>query len=111
MWLSVAAAHDHSNDGSLALTGPSEKLIIYPRFYLDLANPKTNTKSAGFTQEERDGMTEMLSLGFVDTFRELYPTKEKAYTYWTYMSNARARNVGWYVFSKISCLISRFWCV
>ena len=65
--------------------------------FIDLANPKSNKRSAGFTQEERDGMTDLLSLGFVDTFRDLYPEKTGAYTYWTYMANARDRNVGWYV--------------
>ncbi|XP_017097053.3 recombination repair protein 1 isoform X2 [Drosophila bipectinata] len=62
---------------------------------IDLANPKTNTRNAGFTQEERDKMTELLGLGFVDTFRHLYPDRKNAYTFWTYMANARARNVGW----------------
>ncbi|KAH8352339.1 hypothetical protein KR084_003497 [Drosophila pseudotakahashii] len=62
---------------------------------IDLENPKTNTKNAGFTQEERDKMTELLGLGFVDTFRHLYPDRKGAYTFWTYMANARARNVGW----------------
>ncbi|KAI8121208.1 Recombination repair protein 1 [Lucilia cuprina] len=61
----------------------------------DLANPKTNTRNAGFTKEERDKMTELLALGYVDTFRHLYPDKKGAYTFWTYMGNARARNVGW----------------
>nr|NP_476841.1 recombination repair protein 1, isoform A [Drosophila melanogaster]P27864.2 RecName: Full=Recombination repair protein 1; AltName: Full=DNA-(apurinic or apyrimidinic site) endonuclease [Drosophila melanogaster]AAF51175.1 recombination repair protein 1, isoform A [Drosophila melanogaster]AAM49974.1 LP05366p [Drosophila melanogaster] len=62
---------------------------------IDLENPKNNTKNAGFTQEERDKMTELLGLGFVDTFRHLYPDRKGAYTFWTYMANARARNVGW----------------
>lgn len=62
---------------------------------IDLANPKTNTKSAGFTPQEREGMTELLKQGFVDTFRSLYPDKTGAYSFWTYMSNARSRNVGW----------------
>lgn len=62
---------------------------------IDLANPKTNKRNAGFTQEERDGMTDLLKLGFVDTYRHLYPKIEKAYTFWTYMMNARAKNVGW----------------
>ncbi|KAL1138788.1 hypothetical protein AAG570_008850 [Ranatra chinensis] len=62
---------------------------------IDLANPKTNTKSAGFTQEERDGMTEMLKQGFVDTFRHFYPELSGAYTFWSYFNNARARNTGW----------------
>lgn len=60
-----------------------------------MANPKSNTKNAGFTKEERDGMTHLLGLGFVDTFRELYPKEVKAYTFWTYMGGARAKNVGW----------------
>ncbi|XP_035908512.1 recombination repair protein 1 isoform X2 [Anopheles stephensi] len=62
---------------------------------IDLANPKTNRKNAGFTQEERDGMSNLLSLGFVDTFRKLYPDRAGAYTFWTYMGGARAKNVGW----------------
>uniref|UniRef100_A0A224XSV7 DNA-(apurinic or apyrimidinic site) endonuclease n=1 Tax=Panstrongylus lignarius TaxID=156445 RepID=A0A224XSV7_9HEMI len=62
---------------------------------IDLANPKTNTKSAGFTQEERDNMTELLKQGFVDTFRHLYPEVSGAYTYWTFIGNARSRNTGW----------------
>ncbi|CAB3228729.1 unnamed protein product [Arctia plantaginis] len=62
---------------------------------IDLANPKTNRKNAGFTDEERQGMSELLGDGFVDTFRHLYPDKTDAYTFWTYMSNSRARNVGW----------------
>lgn len=62
-----------------------------------MANPQSNTKHAGFTQEERDGFTALLNEGFVDTFRHLYPDRKGAYTYWTYFSNARARNTGWYV--------------
>jgi len=62
---------------------------------IDLANPKTNKKNAGFTKEERDGCTELMDSGFADTFRHFYPKKEKAYTFWTYMMNCRAKNVGW----------------
>ncbi|XP_055603288.1 DNA-(apurinic or apyrimidinic site) endonuclease [Uranotaenia lowii] len=62
---------------------------------IDLANPKTNKKNAGFTPEERAGMSKLLSLGFVDTFRQIYPDQKSAYTFWTYMGNARAKNVGW----------------
>ena len=65
--------------------------------FLDLKNPKTNTKNAGFTQEERDGMTDFLESGFVDTFRMLYPDRVDAYTFWAYFNNARAKNVGWYL--------------
>ncbi|TRY68497.1 hypothetical protein TCAL_02487 [Tigriopus californicus] len=62
---------------------------------IDLANPKTNKKSAGFTKEERDGFSDLLKEDFVDTFRHFYPDKEKCYTFWTYMMGARAKNVGW----------------
>lgn len=67
--------------------------MLYP--FLDLTNPKTNKKNAGFTKEERDGMTELLGQGFVDTFRSLYPEQTGSYTFWTYMMNCRAKNVGW----------------
>jgi len=62
---------------------------------IDLANPKTNKKNAGFTKEEREGFTTLLGEGFVDSFRRLYPDVTGAYTFWTYMMNARAKNVGW----------------
>ena len=62
---------------------------------IDLKNPKTNRKNAGFTDEERNKMTELLSSNFVDTFRYLYPDKQDSYTWWSYMGNARAKNIGW----------------
>lgn len=62
---------------------------------IDLKNPKTNRKNAGFTDEERQKMTELLEAGFVDSFRYLYPDKEDAYTWWSYITRARDRNVGW----------------
>ena len=62
---------------------------------IDLANPKTNRRNAGFTDEERSAMTSLLSRGFVDTFRYLHPTQEKAYSWWSYRGGARARNVDW----------------
>jgi len=63
---------------------------------IDLANPKTNKKNAGFTQEERDGFSTMIDeCKVVDTFRHFYPREEKKYTFWTYMMNARSKNVGW----------------
>lgn len=62
---------------------------------IDLKNPSTNRKSAGFTDEERDRMTKLLETGFVDTYRHIYPDKEDAYTWWSYMRQARDRNVGW----------------
>ena len=62
---------------------------------IDLKNPKTNTRNAGFTIEERDKFTTLLDSGFVDTFRYLYPDVTGAYTWWSYMFNARANNAGW----------------
>ena len=62
---------------------------------IDIKNPKTNRRNAGFTDEERDKMTALLEAGFTDTFRHIYPDKIDAYTWWSYMMNARARNIGW----------------
>jgi len=62
---------------------------------IDIKNPKTNRRSAGFTDEERGKLTELIQSGYTDTFRYLYPDKEDAYTWWSYMMNARARNIGW----------------
>ena len=62
---------------------------------IDLKNPKTNHHNAGFTDEERNKMTELLKAGFTDTFRYLYPEKENSYTWWSYMMKAREKNVGW----------------
>jgi len=62
---------------------------------IDLKNPKTNKKNAGFTKEERDGFSTLLEGGFTDTFRHFYPDTVDAYTFWTYMMNCRAKNVGW----------------
>lgn len=62
---------------------------------IDLKNPKQNRQNAGFTDEERSKMTELLSAGFTDTFRYLYPEKENEYTWWSYMGHAREKNIGW----------------
>ena len=62
---------------------------------IDLANPKTNRKSAGFTDQEREGISNLLAEGFLDTFRHLHPDQEHAYSWWSYRAGARARNVGW----------------
>lgn len=62
---------------------------------IDLKNPKTNHHNAGFTDEERNKMTELLDAGFTDSFRYLYPEKENQYTWWSYMGHAREKNVGW----------------
>ena len=62
---------------------------------IDLKNPKTNRRNAGFTDEEREKMTELLEAGFTDSFRYLYPNRENAYSWWSYMGRAREKNVGW----------------
>lgn len=62
---------------------------------IDLKNYKTNRGNAGFSDEERGKMTELLQSGFVDSFRYLYPEKTGCYTWWSYMFNARANNAGW----------------
>ncbi|CAM3135188.1 exodeoxyribonuclease III [Streptobacillus felis] len=62
---------------------------------IDLKNPKTNTRSAGFTIEERNKFTELVNDGFIDTFRYFYPEKEHAYSWWSYRGNARKNNTGW----------------
>lgn len=62
---------------------------------IDLKNPDSNRSNAGFSDEEREKMTILLSSGFTDTFRWFYPEKEEAYTWWTYRFNARANNIGW----------------
>lgn len=62
---------------------------------IDLKNPKTNRKNAGFTDEERGKMTALLSSGFTDTFRFFYPDKESVYSWWSYRFKAREKNAGW----------------
>lgn len=62
---------------------------------IDIARPKENRRSAGFTDEERSAMDELLAAGFVDTFRLLHPDEEHRYSWWSYRGGARRRNVGW----------------
>ncbi|HBT75907.1 MAG TPA: exodeoxyribonuclease III [Planctomycetaceae bacterium] len=62
---------------------------------IDLKNPKSNRKNAGFTDEERGKLTELLKTGFCDTFRTLHPETSGAYTWWSFRGNARANNAGW----------------
>lgn len=62
---------------------------------IDLKNPKTNRKNAGFTDEERNKMRALLASGFVDTFRYLHPDEEGAYSWWSYRFRAREKNAGW----------------
>ena len=76
----------------------NENLSAYLSKYaanpIDLANPKSNQKSAGYTHQEREKFQNLLDAGFVDTFRMLHPDEVK-YSWWSYMFNARAKNVGW----------------
>lgn len=62
---------------------------------IDLKNPKTNRRNAGFTDEEREKMSQLLDSGFTDTYRHFYPEKQGAYTWWSYIGKARANNTGW----------------
>ena len=62
---------------------------------IDLKNPKTNRRNAGFTDEERGKMTDLLASGYVDSFRYLYPDLKDAYSWWSYRFHAREKNAGW----------------
>ena len=62
---------------------------------IDLKHPKANVQNAGFTPQEREKMTGLLGNGFVDTFRLLHPEERDRYSWWSYMANSRAKNVGW----------------
>ena len=74
---------------------------------IDLKNPKTNHHSAGFTDEERAKMTQLLESGFVDTYRHFYPDTEGVYSWWSYRFQARAKNAGWridyFLVSEVLC--------
>ncbi len=76
---------------------------------IDLKNPKTNRKNAGFTDEEREKFTELLKNGFVDTFRYFYPDAEGIYSWWSYRFKAREKNAGWRIdyFVVSECLKER----
>ena len=62
---------------------------------MDIKNAKSNVNNPGFTPQEREKMTALLNSGFIDTFRFLYPDRRGAYTWWSFMGNARANNTGW----------------
>lgn len=76
---------------------------------IDLKNPKTNRKNAGFSDEERAKMSELLDSGFIDTFRRFYPDKEGEYSWWSYRFSAREKNAGWRIdyFIVSECLGER----
>ncbi|HIS32389.1 MAG TPA: exodeoxyribonuclease III [Candidatus Limivivens intestinipullorum] len=76
---------------------------------IDLKNPKTNRRNAGFTDEERQKFTEVVNAGFIDTFRYFYPDAEGIYSWWSYRFRAREKNAGWRIdyFCVSSCLKDR----
>lgn len=76
---------------------------------IDLKNPKTNRKNAGFTDEEREKFTELLNAGFLDTFRYFYPDQTDIYSWWSYRFRAREKNAGWRIdyFCVSDCLKDR----
>ena len=76
---------------------------------IDLKNPKTNRRNAGFTDEEREKFTQLLESGFTDTFRYFYPEWEQAYSWWSYRFKAREKNAGWRIdyFCVSDCLRDR----
>lgn len=76
---------------------------------IDLKNPKTNRKNAGFTDEEREKFSKLLDSGFIDTFRYFYPTEEGKYSWWSYRFSARKKNAGWRIdyFLVSECLKNR----
>ena len=76
---------------------------------IDLKNPKTNRKNAGFTDEEREKFSHLLAAGFVDTFRYFYPDVENIYSWWSYRFSARQKNAGWRIdyFCVSECLKER----
>ncbi len=80
----------HANGESLIITGDFNTAHMP----IDLKNPKSNEKNSGFLPEEREWVQKYLDHGFVDIYRRLYPDRVQ-YTWWTYISNARQRNVGW----------------
>ncbi len=62
---------------------------------IDLKNPESNHHNAGFSPEERHAFSQLLDLGLIDTYRHFYPNQQGIYTWWSYMNEARARNIGW----------------
>ena len=88
------------SDPEASLSGTAKPVIVcgdmnVAHEEIDLKNPKTNRKNAGFSDEERAKMTELLGSGFIDTFRYFYPDVEGVYSWWSYRFNARKNNAGW----------------
>jgi len=92
-WDEAFRAYLHSLDEKKAVIVCGDLNVAHNE--IDLKNPKTNRGNAGFSDEERESFTKTLALGFTDTFRHLHPDATDAYTWWSYMFNARKNNAGW----------------
>ena len=101
----MSTSYTVGNTAPLSTPNPEVEMCIRDRILcgdlnvahqeIDLKNAKSNRGNAGFTDEERAKMTELLEAGFVDSFRHLYPDKTGAYSWWSYMFHAREKNAGW----------------
>lgn len=92
-WEDVFQAYIHSLDEKKPVILCGDLNVAHDE--IDLKNPKANRGNAGFSDQERGQMSRLLSEGFADTFRALYPDRRDAYTWWSYMFHAREKNAGW----------------
>ena len=92
-WEEAFQAHLHKLDAHKPVIGCGDMNVAHQE--IDLKNPKTNRRNAGFTDEEREKMTQLLSNGFIDTFRHFHPDLTGAYSWWSYRFRAREKNTGW----------------
>ena len=92
-WEEAFQAHLPKLDAHKPVIGCGDMNVAHQE--IDLKNPKTNRRNAGFTDEEREKMTQLLSNGFIDTFRYFHPDLTGAYSWWSYRFRAREKNTGW----------------
>lgn len=92
-WEEAFQAHLHKLDTHKPVIVCGDMNVAHQE--IDLKNPKTNRRNAGFTDEEREKMTQLLSNGFIDTFRYFHPDLTGAYSWWSYRFRAREKNTGW----------------
>ena len=93
IWEEAFQAHLHKLDTHKPVIVCGDMNVAHQE--IDLKNPKTNRRNAGFTDEEREKMTQLLSNGFIDTFRYFHPDLTGAYSWWSYRFRAREKNTGW----------------
>ena len=93
IWEEAFQAHLHKLDAHKPVIVCADMNVAHQE--IDLKNPKTNRRNAGFTDEEREKMTQLLSNGFIDTFRYFHPDLTGAYSWWSYRFRAREKNTGW----------------